>query len=314
MNRFKKTLLTLLPKPLIRIVSSLRYFLTGDYLSTRRRLADLERAVALSALSQLNRQQNNDLPVLSGAPLNRNELRVYSQNGEDGILFDIFSKIGTTDRRFIEFGIGDGRQCNTANLSIHFGWSGLLIEADTVKAGLARAYYREQIRGPLERVTVREDRVTTGNINAILAAHDLQGEIDLLSIDIDGNDYWIWEAIDQVQPRVVVIEYNASLGPEKSITVPYQADFDRYRHHPSGYYHGASLRALEKLGKRKGYILAGCDSSGTNAFFILASAAIGKIDPVSVPEAYYPGAHRMAHSPSEAQFDAVKQLPFIEIQ
>ena len=90
---------------------------------------------------------------------------------------------------------------------------------------------------------------------------------DLLSIDIDGNDYWVWNAIDG-QPRLVVIEYNSSFGPDRAVTIPYDPSFDRFQHHPFGIYHGASIAALAKLGAAKGYALVGGDSNGVNAFFV----------------------------------------------
>ena len=97
---------------------------------------------------------------------------------------------------------------------------------------------------------------------------------DVLSVDIDGNDYWVLDALEAVRPRIVVVEYNASFGPERSVTIPYTRAFYGYRAHSSGYYHGASLTALARLGERKGYVLAGCDSRGVNAFLVDATAGL----------------------------------------
>ncbi|MBN1256896.1 MAG: hypothetical protein JXA52_04250, partial [Planctomycetes bacterium] len=157
-----------------------------------------------------------------------NEYKAFSQYGEDGLLLYIFSQIGIANFSFVEIGIGTGRECNTAALSIYFGWHGLLIDGDADNVKLARAHYGACLGRETERVKVAPGFVTTENVNEIITQHGMAGEIDLLSIDIDGNDYWVWQAIEAVEPRTVVIEYNASFGPEKAITVPYDPAFNRH--------------------------------------------------------------------------------------
>jgi hypothetical protein len=298
----------------VNFLSTVRWLSSGDYLSLRRRLVDSERRISQLALFVL-RQQTAVLPTTTlSHNLNAYELSVHSQNGEDGILFFLFSLLGTTNRRFVEFGIGDGRQCNTANLSINFGWSGLLLEADAQSAAAAQNYY-EQLLGPSQQqVCVQSARVTTENINQLLSTNNMTGEIDLLSIDIDGNDYWVWQAITVINPRIVVIEYNPSFGPSASITVVYDPNFDRFAKHPTGYYHGASLTALAKLAQEKGYILAGCDSSGTNAFFVRQDVAAGKIETASVAEAFFPSFHRSLTMGQEEQYQQVANMPFQKVE
>lgn len=110
--------------------------------------------------------------------------------------------------------------------------------------------------------------LTVENLADTITGAGVPAGLDLLSIDVDGVDYWLWESLTCVSPRVVVIEYNASFGPHRSITVPYESGFDRVEKHPSTFYHGASLSALAKLGAKKGYSLVGCDSNGVNAFFV----------------------------------------------
>lgn len=110
--------------------------------------------------------------------------------------------------------------------------------------------------------------MTVENIERTIEELNIPKSLDILSIDIDGSDYWIWKAINNINPRIVVIEYNAAFGMNRSVTVPYEPDFDRFKKHKSGYYHGASLKALTKLGKEKGYSFICCDSNGVNAFFI----------------------------------------------
>lgn len=295
-----------LPRPVINGLAGFKAVLTGDYLALRRRLADNERNSRLLALYVL-RQQAEERLVDGREPfpsLNQYELSVCSQNGEDGILHFLFAICGTTNRRFVEFGIGDGRQCNTANLSLNFDWSGLLLEIDGQKAAAAQSYYQAT------HVTVAQAKVTSENINQLLLDHNLTGEIDLLSIDIDGNDYWVWQAIMVIQPRVVVIEYNPSFGPTESVTVPYDPDFNRFAYHSSGFYHGASLAALVKLGHEKGYLLAGCDSSGTNAFFVRQDVAgHGKVKALAAADAFFPSFHRSQSHNQAEQFAQIAHLP-----
>jgi hypothetical protein len=247
-------------------------------------------------------------PQLAAEPaaLNRAEARVYSQNGEDGIIAWLFAQVGAPDRTFVEFGIEDGSECNTANLSRTFGWTGLLMEADSAQAERARAFY-ERLPG----VRVVHARVTPENIDGLLGEH-VPGDVDLLSVDIDGNDLWVWRAITAIEPRVVAIEYNATFGPERSVTVPYKDGFDRYREHLSGFYHGASLAALTKVGADKGYALAGCDSRGGNAFFVrreLLGAAVREVAP---REAWFPLWER-AHLTLEEQQRQIAHLPLVEV-
>ncbi len=121
---------------------------------------------------------------------------------------------------------------------------------------------------------------------------------------------WVWKAISAISPRVVVIEYNASLGDEESVTVKYDANFNRHNKHASGYYHGASLTALKKLANSKNYILVCCDSSGTNAFFIRKDVAQSKMIEATVKEAYYPLKYRTKNLSTSEQFELIKHLDF----
>ena len=176
------------------------------------------------------------------------EKRFRSQHGEDGILHALFSFLGAPHRYFVEFGAGDGRENNTRHLS-ELGWTGLRMDGGHESEALG----------------VRREFIDAGNINDLFRKYGVPDDFDLLSIDIDGNDYWVWKALDhRYRPRVVVMEYNANIPPEESRTVPYDPNF---RWDGSDFF-GASLLALKNLGARKGYVLVGCDSSGTNAFFV----------------------------------------------
>jgi hypothetical protein len=240
--------------------------------------------------------------------LRRAELRVHSQNGEDGLLAYLVDRIGVATGEVVEFGIEDGSECCAANLVLTFGWSALLLEARDSDAAAAASFYGTRAPG---RVTVVNAVVEPDTIDGLLAGR-VATEFDVLSVDIDGNDYWVLDALEAVRPRVVVVEYNASFGPDRSVSIPYTRGFDRYRAHPSGYYHGASLTALARLGERKGYILAGCDSRGANAFLVDARLAEGRIEPVRPTDAFMPLYERANHS-LEEQFAIIAHLPLVEI-
>ena len=237
---------------------------------------------------------------------------MYSQNGEDGILLYIFSKIGVTNRTFVEFGVGEGKQCNTANLCLNLGWHGLMMDSSRPNVNLALRYYRHLGKREAD-VKILHCNVTAENINATLLQSGIYGDIDLLSIDIDGNDYWVWKAIDVITPRVVVIEYNPLLGYAQSMAVKYDPSLDRFGAHPSGMYHGASLAAMETLASTKGYALVGCDSSGVNAFFVRRDLARGRISAVSSEDAYYPSARSSSKLSLDEQLNLAATLDFINV-
>lgn len=201
-------------------------------------------------------------------PFDDVEFRNFSQNGEDGILWYVFSLIGTTNKTCLEISAGNGRQCNCANLIINHGWTGLLFDGDANNANAGRKFYRthpDTFNYPPKYVHAW---VSAENVNHLVSANGLSGEIDLLSLDIDGVDYWIWKALDVITPRVLIAEVQAIWGSEVSVTVPYRADFRGEFVQGFGIYCGASLPAFVKLGKAKGYRLVGCQRYGFNAVFI----------------------------------------------
>lgn len=191
--------------------------------------------------------------------------KVYSQNEEDGMIAEIFNRIGTTNKFFIEFGVQDGLECNTHFLLFQ-GWEGVYMEGSTE--------YCEKIvknfKIPLEKgqLTLLNSFITAENINDLIAqtkAKDLV-EIDLLSIDIDGNDYHIFNAISIIKPRVIVIEFNGRFPPPVEYIMPYDASWcwDGTEQH------GASLESMTKLAMQKGYTLVATTLKGVNAFFVRA--------------------------------------------
>lgn len=206
-----------------------------------------------------------------GAPLpsfDEIEFRSYSQNGEDGILLFIFSLIGTTSKKAVEICAGSGMECNSANLIINHGWRGLLFDGSEENIRAGRDFYARHKDTLINPPRLVHSWITRANVDDLISSHGFEGEIDLLSIDLDGNDYWIWKAIKCISPRVVVVEHNSLALAERAITIPYSEDFVADLTGGPPYYLGASLPAFVKLGKEKGYHLVGGERLGFNAFFV----------------------------------------------
>jgi hypothetical protein len=208
--------------------------------------------------------------------------KVFSQGDEDGVIAEIFRRIGTTDRRFVEFGCGDGLENNTAYLLFQ-GWSGLWLDAMESNERILRWRWKDEIaQGKLK---FQRTTVTASNIDSLLAAGGMSGSIDLLSLDIDSNDYHVWKAITAIQPRVVCIEYNAKFRPPVEWVMPRD---DAYVWNGTDRM-GASLSAMTKLGSEKGYALVGCDIIGGNAFFVREDLAKGHFaEPFTAENHYQP--------------------------
>jgi hypothetical protein len=209
------------------------------------------------------------------------EFRVFSQFGEDGIIQYLIRRVPMADEAFIEFGVEDYTESNTRFLLVNNNWRGLIIDGDPQLASHLR---RDPIYWRQELMAVSAF-VTTENINGIFEAAGFRGDIGLLSVDVDGNDYWLWKAIAAVQPRIVVCEYNSLFGDRYSVSVPYRADFDKTRAHFSNLYFGASLPALCHLAEEKGYRFVGSNSQGHNAFFVRADV-LGELPALSAQEGY----------------------------
>jgi hypothetical protein len=183
-------------------------------------------------------------------------------------LLYIFSLIGSRSKTCVEICAGNGIECNSANLIVNHGWTGLLVDGNEKLVQEGREFYskhRDTFSCPPKVVHAWIDRET---VNDLIAANGFVGEIDLLSIDLDGVDYWIWEAIETIQPRVVVAETQCIWGAERSLSVPYRRDFNAPLIQGFGVYSGASLPAFVRLGRRKGYRLVGAQALGFNAFFV----------------------------------------------
>jgi hypothetical protein len=197
--------------------------------------------------------------------LGLHEFQMFSQTGADGIIAEIYRRIGLTNRFFVEFGVGNGLENNTLALLLH-GWVGVWIEASRKQNKVIRKELATFLAA--RKLTVLEEFITRDNIVSLFERGHVPHEPDIVSIDIDGNDYWVCEALlSRYQPRLIVIEYNALLGPSLPWIMEYNPSHARESMVVTSYY-GASLKALEKLLARKGYSLVGCDFLGMNAFFV----------------------------------------------
>lgn len=252
-------------------------------------LSRLARLVAAPILQQLDgaihrattaqRQQIENLMVLQGtalaaanaerapfATLRDAEFKVFSQFGEDGIIQYLIRETGITQEEasFIEFGVQDYSESSTRFLLMKDNWRGLIIDGSKP--------YMDTVRGQdlhwRHDLTVIDAWIDRDNINDLFRNAGFEGRIGILSIDIDGNDYWVWERIDAVDPVIVIVEWNSVFGSDHAITVPYDPAFQREKAHHSNLYWGASISAFAHLAERKGYALVGSNSAGNNIFFV----------------------------------------------
>ncbi|MGH7511958.1 MAG: hypothetical protein ACREOQ_03435 [Gemmatimonadales bacterium] len=213
--------------------------------------------------------------------LNRHEHQVFSQNGEDGVLREIYRRIEARDRTFVEIGVGDGQTNNTTFLLTQ-GWRGQWIEGSERSV----AAIRRSFRAPLGdgRLTLVHAQVTAENVGDLLRRAGAPAEPDLLSLDIDRNTWWVLSAaLEVLRPRVLVVEYNATYPPDLDWVVEY--DGARWWNRTS--YFGASLKAYERLGRQHGLRLVGCDLTGVNAFFVRDELAGNHFEEPATAEALY---------------------------
>lgn len=191
------------------------------------------------------------------------EFQVFSQFGDDGIIQWLINNLPIPNKTFIEFGVEDYREANTRFLLVNNYWSGLVMDGSeenlrSIKSNQIYTFYDLQAECAF---------ITTDNINDLIRSARFKADIGILSIDIDGNDYWIWKAIDCIKPVIVICEYNCLFGFNDPYTIEYKEDFVRGKHSRFNFY-GASLRSLCDLGEEKGYDFIGCNSAGNNAYFV----------------------------------------------
>jgi hypothetical protein len=205
-----------------------------------------------------------DLKNCSLENLENYSFSIFSQFNEDGIVQFIIENLNIKNRSFIEIGVENYEEANTRFLLENNCWNGLIIDSSKENINYVKKqnyYWKYNLR-------VSDNFVTKENINEIILNNSFSGNIGLLSIDIDGNDYWVWDAISSINPDVLIIEYNSLFGSEKSLTLKYEQNFVRPNRGIYRCLYGASLKALTNLSEKKGYSLVAVNSNGNNAFYV----------------------------------------------
>jgi hypothetical protein len=251
-------------------------------------------------------------------PLRQSEFRVFSQFGDDGIIQYLVGRIRLPpeEHRFVEFGVENYREANTRFLLLNDNWSGLVMDGSDSHVSSIRSeqiYWRNDLTA-LARFITRE------NINSLIEEAGFAGRIGLLSIDVDGNDYWIWEALTKADPAIVIVEYNGIFGGREAVTIPYQSDFIRQNAHYSYLYWGTSLPALCRLAAKKGYVWIGCNAAGNNAYFVRSEYA-GLFLLPALPGDFVAAKFREARNRSgqlayigqKEGFELIKELPVWDV-
>ncbi|OBQ39649.1 MAG: NADH dehydrogenase [Aphanizomenon flos-aquae WA102] len=281
-----------------------------DVKNTQSILAKLQESIGRLELRQLEYVDETEIHL--------NEFRAFSQWGEDGIIQFLIRKIPIDRKIFVEFGVQNYTESNTRFLLINNNWSGLVIDGGLEEIAYIKndpIYWQYNLKAV-------NSFITKDNINQILSDNGIQGEIGLLSVDIDGNDYWVWQAIDCVNPAIVVSEYNFRFGANKAVTVPYDASFVRTKAHYSNIYYGASLKALCILADRKGYAFVGCNSAGNNAFFVRKDLKPDSLKELTPEEGYVAAQFRESRDEKgnflylslEEEQKILSSLPLVEIE
>ena len=245
------------------------------------------------------------------------EFQVFSQWGEDGILQYLLRHVRVPKHIFVEFGVENYQEANTRWLVEGHNWSGLVLDGSQEHIACVKAdaiYWKHQLRAVSAFVTAE-------NINSLISENGVSGDIGLLSVDIDGMDYWVWKSIDVVTPAIVIVEYNSLFGPTKSVTVPYDPRFVRQKAHYSWSYYGASLAALVGLGKTKGYSFVGSNSAGNNAFFVRHELLKAPLRELTAAEGYVQRKFREARDPQgrltfptfEEEASLISNLPLVDV-
>ena len=251
------------------------------------------------------------------ADLSAVEFRVFSQWGEDGIIEWLAAHVPVPNKRFVEFGVESFAEANCRFLLQNRNWKGLVMDGSAANMEALKAspiYWMYDL-------TAKPAFITRENINGLIEEAGFGGPLGLLSIDIDGNDYWVWEALMAADPAIVVCEYNPILGDTRAISIPYSSAFERLKSHYSGLYFGASIAALRHLAAKKGYAFLGTNANGINAFFVrndLAESVLPLIETVRA----YPSRHRDSRNEKGGlsctagleRLTLIKDMPVIDVE
>lgn len=255
----------------------------------------LKNLLRINKISSYFRQEFDALKVLAGKSLvfevRRNagklkslheaEFSVFSQWGDDGIIQYLIHTLDIKNKTFIEFGVENYTEANTRFLLINDNWKGLVIDGSKKNVD----YIKSDPISWKYSIDAISAFITRENLNSLIENAGFKGEIGILHIDVDGNDYWFWECLTVVNPEIVIMEYNSAFGADAAITVPYQGDFIVRKVHYSALFFGSSLKALSILAESRGYALVGCNSAGNNAYFVRKDKLNG-IQPLTVSQAF----------------------------
>ena len=268
--------------------------------------------------AQLGGIESRLIAALGPTDIGRAEFQVFSQFGEDGIIQFLVQRVPIENEIFVEFGVGDYRESNTRFLLVHDNWRGLIMDSGESM----QEFLRSTGLAWRHDIVAKTAFIDRDNINDLIRTAGFEGDIGLLSIDLDGNDYWILDAIDVVTPRIIVAEYKSTFGVAAAVTVPYDASFVRGEKHWSWLYWGASLAALAKLAGERGYALVGGNRAGNNAFLVRRDL-LGDIPEVDVAEAYSPSRFRESRdragelsyvSSNEQRLRLMAELPLVDLE
>lgn len=239
-------------------------------------------------LGQIQTELNNQKTTINN--LSEVEFQVFSQWGDDGIIQYLVNKLEIPNKTFIEFGVENYIESNTRFLLINNNWRGYVMDGSAENVNYIK---NDPVSWGYE-LHAKNIFITRDNINDLIQEAKFEKEVGILSVDIDGNDYWVWEAINCIDPIIVITEYNSVFGKNTQWTVPYDPAFIRSEKHFSKLYYGASLGALVQLGKEKGYVFIGCNSKGNNAYFVRKDKVAG-FSEKTIEEAYVYSTFREAN-------------------
>lgn len=292
---------------ILKVIEKIKYILV-QLSSLPTRIEDLQQAVGRIEKRQLTSLDSNDIHL--------NEFKVFSQNGEDGIIQFLLSKVPIERKIFVEFGIGTYDECNTRFLIKNNNWKGLVIDGSSQyiqKLQKDSLYWKYNLQSICSFIT-------KDNINQLISSKNIIGDIGILSIDIDSNDYWIWQAIDCISPRIVICEYNSLFGANKNVTTIYNPNFVDTEVHFSALYWGASIGAFNYLAKQKGYSLVGSNTMGNNIFFV-RNDVLGEVTTYTPEEAHVKSQFRISRDPNgnltfldaESGLKLIQDMPLYEV-
>jgi hypothetical protein len=246
------------------------------------------------------------------------EFKVFSQFGDDGILQWLISNLDIPDKTFIEFGVEDYRESNTRFLLMNDNWSGMVIDGsqeNVAKIVNSEYYWRYDL-------TARAAFIDRENINSLLSLSGMGREIGILSIDLDGNDYWVLKQIEVVSPIILIVEYNSVFGADRALTVPYDPAFRRSAAHHSNLYWGASLRAFSVWCEKSDFAFVGCNSAGNNAYFVKRAKLNSTVREVPLNHGFVVSKFRESRDPrgrltylnGDRRLDEIRGLPIFNLE